>query len=151
MQDFSCEFDVTAIDVEHALSDYRIRQLAWQKWDDESDSLAHADTKDRDLSCKMSNDIAADTRIGLRVARSRADDNLGWLFGDELLDGDLVVPDHITLGTRKAQVLVDVPGERVIVVNENQIRSRWNRVSRLGLMGGVVNYVFLLVGRHCVG
>lgn len=148
MQDFAGELDITTINIEHALSNYRIRQLSWPKRDDEHDLLAHADTEDGDLASKMSNDISANARIRVRMAGPGTDDKLGWLFGDELVNGDFVVPDHLTFGTGEAQVLVDIPSEGVIVVNEDQVGSCRDRVSRLGVVRGVINQISLVRGRH---
>lgn len=65
----------------------------------EEDLQAHADSQDRNLACKVANRISTDTRVRLRVARPRADNELGGILLDQLLYRDLVVSEDMDRGT----------------------------------------------------
>jgi hypothetical protein len=102
-------------------------------------SQSHADTEDGDLASKVLDSISTDARIRLRMARSWADYQLGRLLGDQLLQGDLIIAEDMDSGTLKNKVLVNVPGEGVVVVDEDEVGSSWDRRRRVRLLGGVVN------------
>lgn len=108
-------------------------------WNRIRHSQAHTNSQDRDLSRKVPDGIAADTGVSLGVSWARTDDKLSGIDLDQFLDGDLVVPEDVHGCPLEHQILVDVPGERVIVVNEHQIGRCGNRCSRLRLVRRVVN------------
>lgn len=87
---------------------------------------AHTNSQDRDLAGEVADDIAADAGVGLRVARTRADNDLGGILLGQFLHSDLVVSEDMNSGTGKHKVLVNVPSERVVVVNEDQIGCGWD-------------------------
>ena len=72
----------------------------------------------------MLDGITADTRIGIWVPWAGADHQLGWLFRNKFIDGDLVVSEHRHIGTFKHQVLVDIPSKGVIVVDQDEIGTK---------------------------
>lgn len=60
---------------------------------------AHADSQDGNLACKVANRISTDTRVCLRVARARADNELGGILLDQLLNRDLVISEDMDRGS----------------------------------------------------
>lgn len=89
--------------------------------------LSHADPKYGNFASKVADSIAADARIGLRMSRAGTDDQLSGLLGNELLEGDQVVPKDGDGSALQYQVLVDVVCEGVIVVNEDEVGSGGDR------------------------
>lgn len=84
---------------------------------------------------KVLNGISTNARVGLGMSRSRADDQLGWLLVNQLRERNLVISEDGDVCAFENQVLVDVPGERVVIVDENQVgcrRNRWRRVRVVG-------------------
>lgn len=53
------------------------------------------------------------------MARPGTDDELGGILRDKLVEGDLVVAEDCHIGALEDKVLVDVPGEGIIVVYED--------------------------------
>lgn len=88
---------------------------------------SHANSQDGDLASKVSDSIPADTAVSRGVTGTGADDELRWLLGNELVESNLVISENVHGGTLENQILIDVPGERVIVINHNQVRRRRNR------------------------
>ncbi|RUS28021.1 hypothetical protein BC938DRAFT_482456 [Jimgerdemannia flammicorona] len=81
--------------------------------------LTEADAQNRDLAGEVRDNFARDTGVRGRVARSRGDDNVARVPRLDVLDGGLVVAIDLHLGAEGRQVLVDVPGETVVVVDED--------------------------------
>lgn len=84
-------------------------------------SLSHTDTEDRNLACKMANSISTNTGIRLWMARTRAHNKLRRLFGDEFIQRNLIIAVDLDVGTLENEVLVDIVGKRVIVVDEDEV------------------------------
>lgn len=93
----------------------------------DSYSQPHTDTKNWNLAGKVSNRVSADTRVGGGMARTRADNELSWVLFYQLFNGDLVISKNMNYGTLKNQVLINIPGKGVVVINENKIRCRCYR------------------------
>ncbi len=83
----------------------------------------------------MPDGISADTGVGSGVPRARAYNELCGILLDEFLDADLVISEDMNGGALEHEILVNVPGERIVVVNQNKIRSRRDRRRRFGLVG----------------
>lgn len=111
-----------------------------------NDSLAHADAENGDLSGKMSNRISANSRICVRMTRARTNDELSRIQRNELFDGDLVVPVDSYGCPLQSEILVDIPGERVIIVDEDEVGSIRKRRSWRRLLRRMINKV---ESRHC--
>jgi hypothetical protein len=82
---------------------------------------AHTHTEDRDLPCKVLDGIGRDTRVGLRVTRAWRNNKMLDLELREKGGVDSVVADDCDLGTRKTELLIEIPGERVKVVDHENI------------------------------
>lgn len=67
----------------------------------------------------MLDGVSAYAGVGLGVARPGTDDELGGILRDKLVEGDLVVAEDCHIGALEDKVLVDVPGEGIIVVYED--------------------------------
>jgi hypothetical protein len=81
----------------------------------------------------------ADAGILLWVSRAWADDQLCGVGRNQLLDGDFVVAEDGDVGAFEHEVLVDIPGEGVVVVDEDQVRGGRNRRRRGRVLGRVVD------------
>lgn len=82
----------------------------------------------------MADDIAAHSRVGLGMPRSRADDDLCRLLGNQFLYRNLVISIDSNSGAGENEVLVNVPGERIVVVNEDEVGSCWDGRRRVRLV-----------------
>lgn len=89
----------------------------------------------------MSNDIAANTRIMLGMTGSRTDDNMGGLLGNQFIYSNLIVAEDDRRTSRKVQVLVDVPGEGVVVIDEDDLGGSWDLRQGLCLVRRVINNI----------
>lgn len=69
------------------------------------------------------------------MAGAGANDQLGRFLRNELVERDLVVSEDGHLGALEHQVLVDVPGKRVIVVNEDKVGGGRNQGRRIRMVG----------------
>ena len=49
------------------------------------DELAHTNAQNGDFACKVLDGIPTDTGVGGGMTRTRADDELGGLLGDEIV------------------------------------------------------------------
>lgn len=79
---------------------------------------------------------------------SRRDDQLGWVELNQFLQSDLIISENLNICSFEYEVLIDVPGEGVVVVDHDNILSggdwwgrgrcpRWHCCkSRWGLSGG---------------
>lgn len=78
-----------------------------------------------------------------------ADNQLRWLLQNELLQSYLVIAVHSDCGAFEDEVLVDVPGEGVIIVNHDKVGGIFERCDSGVLAGGMINW---LKRRHlCLG
>src|SRR5574337_1920835 len=84
--------------------------------------MAEADAKDRDLSGKLTDEVATDAGF-LRGLRSRRDYNLIGMKRFDLLQRNLVVPEDARAFAELAQVLDQIIGEGIVVIDDNQHRS----------------------------
>lgn len=103
------------------------------------DSQSHADTEYGDLSCKMADGISADAGIGGGMTGAGADDELSRLLLDQCVQRNLVISEDVDYGTLEDKVLVYVPREGVVVVDEDEVRGGRNGRRGLRLVGGVVD------------
>ena len=88
----------------------------------------HANAQNGDFSHEVCDGSLRDTRVRLWVSRSRGDHQRLDLQIGEILWGDGVVSDNDDISTEEAQRLVEVPGERVEVVNH----QHFDRASEMG-------------------
>lgn len=72
----------------------------------------------------MLDGIVADASVLFWVSRAWADHQLCGLLCDEVVEGDFVVAVYGDIGALEDEVLVHVPGEGVVVVDEDNIRGR---------------------------
>lgn len=69
----------------------------------------------------MSDGISAHAGIGARVTRPGADNELGRVLLDQLIDSDLVVSEDVNSSSFENQVLIDVPREGIVIVDEDKV------------------------------
>ena len=81
----------------------------------------HADTKDGNLASEVLDCLLGDTRIGLGVAGTGGDEQKVDLQQGEVLFDDGIVSDHGHPRAEQAQLLVQVPGERVEIIDHEDI------------------------------
>lgn len=89
------------------------------------------------------------------MTRAGADDQLCWILSNELLHSDLVIAVNCNCCTLKHKVLVNVPGERVVVINHNKVGSIFERRHGGMALGGMVDelkrrHVDLRINAHRV-
>lgn len=80
--------------------------------------LSHANAKYWDFASEMTYNFATYTCIGLGMARSWTEYKLRWFQCYQFLKSDLVVTKDCDRCSLKNKILVDIPGEGVIIVNE---------------------------------
>jgi hypothetical protein len=119
MKVFACRADIATIYIKDALATKDCCSAQAHQGEKWVDLQSHTDAENGNLASKVTNGISTDPGIGAGVSGPRADDDLSWFLGNELLDGYLVVSVDVNNSTLEDEVLVDIPGERVIVVNEN--------------------------------
>lgn len=135
MENLTSDIDSAAVAVENALPGLGQDGISAQR---RSDSLAHADAKNRNLAAEVFDSSITDTRVSFWVSRPWADHQLGRILSDQLLERNLVIAVHGDGCAFKDQVLVDIPGERVIVIDQNDVRSGWNGQRWIGMARRVV-------------
>ena len=69
------------------------------------------------------------------MTRSGTDDDLSRILLDQFLNSNLVVSDDLHGGAFKHKILINVPGEGIIVVDHDQSGRRWNWRGRVRLVG----------------
>ena len=85
-----------------------------------ADSLvSQADTQDRHTLCKHANGLDGNARV-FGTPGSRRDDDAVWCQGHNLLDPDLIVPSDDRVGAQLAQILRQVVGKRIVVVDDEK-------------------------------
>ena len=75
------------------------------------------------------------------MTRTRTDDELGGVLCDQLIESDFIVAVDGDSCAFEDEVLVDIPGERIVVVNENQVGCSRNWRSGRGMARRVVDEV----------
>lgn len=78
--------------------------------------VAQADAEDRQLAGEVQDGLDGDPGLARR-ARARGDDDALGLEGFDLGDGHFIVANDLDLGAQLAQVLDDVVGKGVVVVD----------------------------------
>jgi hypothetical protein len=67
----------------------------------------------------MLDSISTHSRVCFGVSWARTNDQLGWIECRKSFYGDCIVAEDGNTGTFKDQVLINVPGERIEVVNQD--------------------------------
>ena len=81
--------------------------------------MAEADAEQRNLRAGLGDEVEADAGLVGRAGAGREHDALGLQLQD-FGDGDLVVAEHAAGCTQLAQVVDEVIGEAVVVIDQNQ-------------------------------
>ena len=81
--------------------------------------VTQAHAEDRQLAGKVQDGLDGHTRLGRRAGAGRNHDALR-LERFDLSDGQLIVADHMDIGTQLAQVLHHVVGKGVVVIDHQQ-------------------------------
>lgn len=102
-------------------------------------SLSHTDSENRNLAGEMLDSISAYSGVGAWVTRARADDQLCWILSNEFLHSDLVIAVNCNCCALKHKVLVNVPGEGVVVIDHNKVGSIFERRHGGMALGGMVD------------
>jgi len=102
-------------------------------------SLAHAHAEDRDLAAIVLDGRIANACILLGVSWAWADYQLCRVFSDEIFEGNLVISVYGHFRAFEDEVLVDIPSERVVVVNEYYVGSGGDGRRGCGVAGRVVD------------
>lgn len=105
----------------------------------QGDSLAHAHAQHGNLALEVAYGGVADSGIALRVAGPGADDQLRGVLRDELVERGFVVADHRHGRTFQCEVLVDIPGEGVVVVDQDHVGGGGDGRRGLGMVGRMVD------------
>ena len=105
----------------------------------QDDSLSHAHAEDWNLAAIVLDSRIANACIALWMSRSGTDYQLGRILCDQLFDSDLIVSVYSHGRAFEDEVLIHVPGEGVVVVNEYNVGSGryWWRGG--GVVGRMVN------------
>ena len=81
--------------------------------------MAEADSEDGDDSAHFFNHLAADPRVVRSAGARRYTDTLGCFLAN-FIERDLVVAMHLHLRAQFSEVLDEVVGERIVVVDDKQ-------------------------------
>lgn len=81
----------------------------------------------------------ANTGILFGVARARTDDQLSGVLRDELVKSDFVIAKDSHGGAFESKILVDVPREGIVVVDQDDIAGGGNGRRGLRMVGRVIN------------
>src|SRR5256885_909041 len=79
--------------------------------------MSQADAENWRLSCHMTNQLHADAGV-VRRARPRGDDDPLWPHALDLRGRDLIVAAHLNLLPQFAQILHQVVGEGIVVIED---------------------------------
>jgi hypothetical protein len=82
---------------------------------------SHAYTKDRNLAGEMSDSIPAHAGIGGGMAWPGTNNELCWVFLDQFLHSDLVISEDVNGSSLENEILVNVPSERIVIVDEDDV------------------------------
>ena len=94
----SCANHFTAIDITHAL-------------------VTEADSENRYLPSKVTDHVTADSSL-FRRAGARRDADALWCHCLDLGESDLVVSLHEGIGSQLAEILDEVVGERIVIIDD---------------------------------
>ena len=94
--------DGTAVDVDDALE-------------------THADAEDGDFAGKVANGIARDARVGGGMTRTGGDDETLYVELGQRCGGDRIVANDGHVGAEETELLIEIPRERVEIVDEQTI------------------------------
>ena len=78
-------------------------------------SQTHA--QHRNLAVEVADRLHGDAGI-FRVSRSRREDQCLRMQNFDLLNGDLVVADYLNVTVQFTDILIQIIGERIIVINQ---------------------------------
>lgn len=81
--------------------------------------LAKTDSEDWNFAGEVEDRFAADSSISIWMSRAGTYNQLCRIFFDQFVQTDFVVSKDGDCSTFQHQVLVDIPGEGIVVVNEN--------------------------------
>lgn len=100
----------------------------------QGDSLSHAHAEDRDLAAIVLDGGIANACIALWVSWARADHQLCRVLRDQVFEGNLIVSVYSHGRAFEDKVLIHIPGEGIVVVNEYNVgsaryRRRWRRIA----------------------
>lgn len=102
------------------------------------DSLSHTHSKHGNLASKVADGILADSRVCLGMSGARADDELCRFLRNQFLESNFIISIDGDSGAFKDEVLVYVPGERVVVVDQDKVGSCGDGCGRRRMAGRVV-------------
>ena len=86
--------------------------------------MAKTNAEDRRLRSELSHDLVADAGI-LRPARTRRDADSLRTQRLNFSDGDLVVAFYHDFAVQHAEILDEVVGNRVVVIDDQDLIHRW--------------------------
>src|SRR5262245_31627589 len=80
--------------------------------------MSQADTQDRNLAGKVTNGVVGDSAV-VGVARAGRDDQVTGGSCDKLIERYLIVAKDLNIRPQLAEVLDEVVGERVVIINHS--------------------------------
>lgn len=83
---------------------------------------AHTNAKDWHASCEVADCITGYARIGVRVTRAGGDDKCTNLEEGKGIGIDSIISDHVYVCAKKNEVLIEVPSERIKVINHKHVQ-----------------------------
>lgn len=101
--------------------------------------LSHANAKNRNFAAEVLDCLIANAGIFFRMAWPGADDQLSRLLGDQLFECDFIIAVDGHGGAFKDEVLVHIPSERVIVVDQDNIGGSVDRWRGVRMARGMVD------------
>ena|SRR5215467_3159178 len=88
--------------------------------------VTKANSKNRELPCQPLDEFDRNTRV-LRCARAGGNDDALWFATGDFLDGNFVVAMDFDFATEFAEILREVVGKRIVVVQKQNHRYFPNR------------------------
>jgi hypothetical protein len=141
VEPFSSRAYFTSVDIKHALPIDSQRWRCGERYIRNSQS--HANSKNWDFTSKVSDHIPAYTRVRAGVTGSRANNNLGRVLLNEFVQCDLVIAEDMDSSALQDKILVNIPREGVVVIDQDEIGSSGDRRRGLRLVWRVINNVIL--------
>ncbi len=83
---------------------------------------AHANAKDGHAPCKIADCIAGYARVGVWVTRARGDDKGTNIEAGKDIGIERIVPDDGHVCAKEGEVLIEVPSERIKVINHKHVQ-----------------------------